>query len=93
MNLVRGYWEQGHRRQTRRRDRKNEKPATPQNIIFEDTQTAFSSSTASHPVRRHKAAGKLPSWCSSFRYVEPEIEEFEQAVEEFKERSPTWPKA
>lgn len=92
MNLVRGYWEAKDTADKLdveiEKKRKARYPLN--NIIFEDTQTAV---LYQHGQRILSVAMKDPEKLAElitefFRYVEPEIEEFEQAVDEFKERVP-----
>jgi predicted helicase len=92
MNLVRGYWEA--KDTSDKLDTEIKKKQTAgyplNNIIFEDTQTAV---LYQHGQRILTADMRDPAKLAElitefFRYVEPEIEEFEQAVEEFKERVP-----
>src|SRR5579862_1387606 len=92
MNLVRGYWEAKDASDKLDAEiEKKRKVGYPlSNIIFEDTQTAV---LYQHGQRILSVDMKAPDKLSElvlqfFRYVEPEIEEFEHAVEEFKERVP-----
>ena len=92
MNLVRGYWEAKDTADKLDAEiEKKRKAGYPlNNIIFEDTQTAV---LYQHGQRilsvEMKDTDKLAELVLQFfRYVEPEIEEFEQAVDEFKERVP-----
>lgn len=92
MNLVRGYWEAKDTADKLdaeiEKKRKAGYPLT--NIIFEDTQTAV---LYQHGQRIFSVDMKSPDKLAElvlqfFAYIEPEIEEFEHAVEEFKERVP-----
>ncbi|MDZ4817434.1 MAG: type ISP restriction/modification enzyme [Planctomycetota bacterium] len=92
MNLVRGYWEAKDTQDKLDAEiEKKRKAGYPlNNIIFEDTQTAV---LFQHGARVLSVEMKDPVKLAEliiqfFRYVEPEIEEFEQAVDEFKERVP-----
>lgn len=92
MNLVRGYWEAKDTADKLDAEiEKKRKAGYPlNNIIFEDTQTAV---LYQHGQRimsvDMKAAEELAELVLQFfRYVEPEIEEFEHAVDEFKARVP-----
>jgi predicted helicase len=92
MYLVRGYWEAKDTDDKLDVEiEKKRKAGYPlNNIIFEDTETAI---LYQHGQRIVTADMKDPLKLAElitefFRYVEPEIEEFEQAVEEFKERVP-----
>jgi len=92
MNLVRGYWEAKDTadRLDAEIEKKRKAGYPLNNIIFEDTSTAV---LYQHGERilsvDMKARDKLAELVLQFfRYVEPEIEEFEQAVAEFKERVP-----
>jgi predicted helicase len=92
MNLVRGYWEAKDTADKLEaeieRKRKAGYPLT--NIIFEDTQRAIlyqnGERILSVDMRDPVKLAELIT--QFFRYVEPEIEEFEHAVDEFKERVP-----
>lgn len=92
MNLVRGYWEAKDTSDNLdaeiEKKRKAGYPLT--NIIFEDTQTAVLYQNGQRLLSVDmKAPEKLSELVVQFfRYIEPEIEEFEHAVEEFKERVP-----
>lgn len=92
MNLVRGYWEAKDTSDKLDTEiEKKRKTGYPlNNIIFEDTATAV---LYQHGQRILTADMKDPARLAElvtefFRYVEPEIEEFEEAVNEFKERVP-----
>jgi predicted helicase len=92
MNLVRGYWEAKDTADKLDTEiEKKRKAGYPlNNIIFEDTATAV---LYQHGQRLLTADMKDPAKLSElilqfFQYVEPEIEEFEHAVDEFKERVP-----
>src|SRR5438128_2702252 len=92
MNLVRGYWEAKDTSDKLDAEiEKKRKAGYPlNNIIFEDTATAV---LYQHGQRVLMADMKDPVKLAElvtefFRYVEPEIEEFEHAVDEFKERVP-----
>ncbi|MCY2991145.1 MAG: hypothetical protein NTY19_25185 [Planctomycetota bacterium] len=92
LNLVRGFWEAKDTDDDLVKEiEKKRKAGYPlNNIIFEDTRTAI---LYQHGQRilsvDMKDAAKLAELVLQFfRYIEPEIEEFEQAVEEFKERVP-----
>jgi hypothetical protein len=92
MNLVRGYWEAKDTSDNLDKEiEKKRKAGYPlNNIIFEDTQTAV---LYQHKERILSVDMKDPAKLADlitqfFRYVEPEIEEFEHAVDEFKERVP-----
>ncbi|MDX1946326.1 MAG: hypothetical protein SFU86_13075 [Pirellulaceae bacterium] len=92
MNLVRGYWEAKDTADKLDTEIKKKQTAgyPLNNIIFEDTATAvlyqhgtrILTADMTDPVKLAELITEF------FRYVEPEIEEFEQAVEEFKERVP-----
>jgi type I restriction-modification system DNA methylase subunit len=92
MNLVRGYWEAKDTADKLEAEiQKKRKAGYPfSNIIFEDTQTAV---LYQHGERILSVDMKVPEKLAElvlqfFHYIEPEIEEFEQAVDEFKERVP-----
>ena len=92
MNLVRGYWEAKDTADKLDAEiEKKRKAGYPlNNIIFEDTATAV---LYQHGQRILTADMSDPAKLAElitefFRYVEPEIEEFEHAVDEFKERVP-----
>src|SRR5262245_18999003 len=90
--LVRGYWEAKDTDDDLAKEiEKKRKAGYPlSNIIFEDTQTAILYQHGERVLTADmREAGKLAELITQFfRYVEPEIEEFEQAIEEFKERVP-----
>lgn len=92
MNLVRGYWEAKDTADKLETEiEKKRKAGYPfNNIIFEDTQTAilFQHGQRILSVDMKDSARLADLVLQFFRYVEPEIEEFEQAVDEFKERVP-----
>src|SRR5437762_10173757 len=92
MNLVRGHWEANDtaHKLDAEIERKRKAGYPLNNIIFEDTASAV---LYQHGQRILSAdmtdAAKLAELVTEFfRYIEPEIEEFEQAVDEFKERVP-----
>ncbi|MGA2496372.1 MAG: type ISP restriction/modification enzyme [Tepidisphaeraceae bacterium] len=92
MNLVRGFWEAKDTDDDLEAEiEKKRKAGYPlSNIIFEDNATAV---LYQHGMRvlavDMKDPGKLAELITEFfRYTEPEIEEFEQAINEFKERVP-----
>lgn len=92
MNLVRGYWEAkdtGDKLDVEiEKKRKAGYPLT--NIIFEDTATGVLYQNGLRILTADmKDAGRLEELVRQFfAYVEPEIVEFEHAVDEFKERVP-----
>jgi predicted helicase len=92
MNLVRGYWEAKDTSDNLDAEiEKKRKVGYPlNNIIFEDTQTAVLYQNGQRILSvEMKAPEKLSEMVLQFfGYIEPEIEEFEHAVEEFKERVP-----
>jgi hypothetical protein len=92
MNLVRGYWEAKDTSDKLDTEiEKKRKAGYPlNNIIFEDTATAV---LYQHGQRLLTADMKDPARLAElvlefFRYIEPEIEEFELAIDEFKQRVP-----
>jgi len=92
MNLVRGYWEAKDTADKLAAEiEKKRKAGYPlSNIIFEDTQTAV---LYQHGQRLLSVDMRDPAKLAElivqfFSYIEPEIEEFEHAVDEFKERVP-----
>jgi predicted helicase len=92
MNLVRGYWEAKDTADKLDAEiEKKRKAGYPlNNIIFEDTATAV---LYQNGQRILTADMKDPAKLSElvvefFRHIEPEIEEFEHAIDEFKERVP-----
>jgi predicted helicase len=92
MYLVRGYWEAKDTSDKLDAEiEKKRKAGYPlSNTIFEDTRTAV---LYQHGQRIFAVDMKDPAKLAEliqqfFRYVEPEIEEFEKAVDEFKERVP-----
>jgi predicted helicase len=92
MNLVRGYWEAKDPGDDLTVEiQKKRKAGYPfNNIIFEDNQTAVLFQHDREVLRADMtiAAALEELILEFFRYVEPEIQEFEHAVEEFKERVP-----
>jgi predicted helicase len=92
MNLVRGYWEAKDTLDNLDDEiGKKLKAGYPTtNIIFEDTVTAVLFQHGAEILRVNmQIAEELEELIVQFfAYVEPGIEEFEQAVEEFKERVP-----
>ena len=92
MNLVRGYWEAKDTADKLEAEiEKKRKAGYPlSNIIFEDTADRHPlPERPADPDRRHAGPGQARRAAHPFfRYIEPEIEEFEQAVDEFKERVP-----
>ena len=92
MYLVRGYWEAKDTADKLDVEiEKKRKAGYPlNNIIFEDTATAvlYQHGERILTADMHDPAKLGELITEFFRYVEPEIEEFEQAVEEFKERVP-----
>lgn len=92
MNLVRGYWEAKDTADKLDAEiEKKRKAGYPlNNIIFEDTATGV---LYQHGQRVLTVDMKDPAQLADlvttfFQYIEPEIEEFEHAVDEFKERVP-----
>ncbi len=92
LNLVRGYWEAKDTDDDLEKEiEKKRKAGYPlNNIIFEDNATAI---LYQHGQRTLSADMKDPAKLQDlllwfFRHVEPEIQEFEQAIDEFKERVP-----
>jgi predicted helicase len=92
MNLVRGYWEAKDTADKLEREiEKKRKAGYPfNNIIFEDTVTAvlYQHNQKVMAVDMTDPAKLEELIVQFFRYVEPEIEEFEHAVDEFKQRVP-----
>ena len=92
MNLVRGYWEAKDTEDVLGSEiEKKRKLGYPlNNTIFEDTATAVLYQNGQAVLTAEmKDGGKLAELIEQFfRHVEPEIEEFETAVDEFKERVP-----
>jgi len=92
MNLVRGYWEAKDPGDKLDAEiAKKRKAGYPLgNTIFEDNLTAVLFQNGSEVMRVDmKDPGKLEDLVVQFfRYVEPQIEEFEHAVDEFKEKVP-----
>lgn len=92
MNLVRGYWEAKDTEDNLDagvgKKRKKGYPLT--NIIFEDTATAVLFQHGQEILRAEmKNPAKLEERIAQFfAYIEPEIEKFEEAVDQFKERVP-----
>jgi predicted helicase len=92
LNLVRGYWEAKDTSDNLDKEiEKKRKAGYPlNNIIFEDTQTAilFQNGQRVLVVPMKEPARLAELIAQFFSYVEPEIEEFEHAIDEFKERVP-----
>ena len=92
LNLVRGYWEAKDTDDNLDAEiEKKRKAGYPlNNIIFEDTQTAvlFQNGQRILTVAMNDPAKLADLVKQFFAHIEPEIEEFEQAVEEFKGRVP-----
>ena len=92
MNLVRGYWEAKDTDDNLDTEiEKKRKVGYPlNNIIFEDNSIAVLYQNGVRVLTADmKDEGKLAELLVDFfRHIEPEIEEFEQAVDEFKERVP-----
>lgn len=92
MNLVRGYWEAKDTSDKLDVEiEKKRKAGYPlNNIIFEDTAIAVLYQNAQRILSADmKDPAKLTELVLQFfAYVEPEIEEFEHAVDDFKERVP-----
>ena len=92
MNLVRGYWEAKDTSDKLDTEiEKKRKAGYPlNNIIFEDTATAVLYQDNQRIVTADmKDPAKLSELVTEFfRHIEPEIEEFEHAIDEFKERVP-----
>ncbi len=92
MNLVRGYWEAKDTADKLDAEiEKKRKAGYPlNNIIFEDTATAVLYQNGQRILAADmNDPAKLAELITQFfRHIEPEIEEFEQAVDEFKERVP-----
>jgi predicted helicase len=92
MNLVRGFWEAKDTADKLEAEiEKKRKAGYPlSNIIFEDTKTAilYQNGQRILAVEMQDSAKLAELITQFFRYVEPEIEEFEHAVDEFKERVP-----
>jgi predicted helicase len=90
--LVRGYWEAKDTSDKLEAEiEKKRKAGYPlNNIIFEDNQTAilYQHGQRILAVDMQDPAKLAELITQFFRYVEPEIEEFEHAVDEFKERVP-----
>jgi predicted helicase len=90
--LVRGYWEAKDTSDKLEAEiEKKRKAGYPlNNIIFEDNQTAilYQNGQRILTVEMQDPAKLMELITQFFRYVEPEIEEFEHAVDEFKERVP-----
>jgi hypothetical protein len=92
MNLVRGFWEAKDTADNLKAEiEKKKKAGYPlSNIIFEDTATAILYQNG-QPVltAEMKDPARLAELIELFlAYTEPEIEEFEHAVDEFKQRVP-----
>ncbi|HSI32377.1 MAG TPA: N-6 DNA methylase, partial [Tepidisphaeraceae bacterium] len=92
MNLVRGYWEAKDTADNLDAEiaKKKKKGYPLTNTIFEDTVTAALFQHGQEILRVDmKDPAKLEELVTQFfAYIEPEIEEFEEAVEQFKERVP-----
>ena len=95
-NLPRGYWEakDTHDHLDAEIQKKIQKGYPLRNIIFEDTRLAVLYQSGRETARfdltnPQKVADLLNDF---FAYTEPDIQGFEQAVQEFKEPSPTWPR-
>jgi hypothetical protein len=92
MNLVRGYWEAKDTSDKLDTEiEKKRKLGYPlNNIIFEDTATAALFQHGQEILRVDmKDPAKLAELVAQFfAYIEPEIEEFEHAIDEFKARVP-----
>ncbi len=92
MNLVRGYWEAKDTADDLEAEiEKKRKAGYPlTNIIFEDNATAILFQDGQRILSADmKDPAKLAEVVTQFfRHVEPEIEEFEHAVDEFKQRVP-----
>jgi predicted helicase len=92
MNLVRGYWEAKDTADNLNVEiEKKRKAGYPlSNIIFEDSATAILYQNGNRLLTADmKDPARLSELVNQFfAYVEPEIEEFEQAVDQFKERVP-----
>ena len=92
MNLVRGFWEAKDTDDDLEKEiEKKRKAGYPlTNIIFEDNATAI---LYQNGIRIQTADMKDPARLADlvttfFRHIEPEIQEFELAVDEFKQRVP-----
>ncbi|NLY00494.1 MAG: hypothetical protein GXY83_30735 [Rhodopirellula sp.] len=92
MNLVRGYWEAKDTADDLDAEiAKKRKAGYPtSNMIFEDTATAvlFQHGQEILRVKMTDPPRLAELLTEFFRYVEPEIEQFEHAVDEFKQRVP-----
>lgn len=92
MNLVRGYWEAKDTadKLDAEIEKKRQAGYPLNNTLFEDTATAVLYQHGQRILTADmKDAAKLAELVEQFfRHVEPEIAEFEQAVGEFKQRSP-----
>ena len=92
MNLVRGYWEAKDTDDDLDREiEKKRKAGYPlTNIIFEDNATAilYQNGLRIQTVPMSDPARLADLVTTFFRHIEPEIQEFEIAVDEFKERVP-----
>lgn len=92
VNLVRDYWEAKDTGDKLEAEiEKKRKAGYPlSNIIFEDNQTAILYQNGEQiltvDMREPEKLAELIN--QFFRYIEPEIEEFEHAVDEFKQRVP-----
>jgi hypothetical protein len=92
MGLVRGHWEAKDTKDNLDAEigKKIKKGYPLGNIIFEDTRAAVLFQNKTEVMRidlrnREQLARLLQAF---FEYVEPQIESFEKAVDEFKERVP-----
>jgi predicted helicase len=92
MNLVRGYWEAKDTSDNLDAEIEKKRRAgyLLNNIIFEDTATAVLYQNEQRILTADmKDPAKLGELVTEFfRHIEPEIEEFEHAIDEFKERVP-----
>ncbi len=92
MNLVRGYWEAKDTADDLEAEIEKKRQAgyPLTNIIFEDNATAILFQDGQRILSADmKDPAKLAEVVTQFfRHVEPEIEEFEHAVDEFKQRVP-----
>jgi predicted helicase len=92
LNLVRGFWEAKDTADDLNKEiEKKRRSGYPlSNIIFEDTAQAilYQHGERILAIDMREPARLAELITQFFRYVEPEIEEFEQAVDEFKERVP-----
>ncbi len=92
MNLVRGYWEakdtDDHLEAEIEKKRKAGYPLT--NTLFEDNATAilYQNGLRVMAIDMRDPSKLVEILSEFFRYTESDIEEFEQAIEEFKDRVP-----